>query len=335
MLNVRHLTTRYLAPSTTSSDDGTALVNDVSFSIAKGEILGLVGESGSGKSMTAYSIMGLLDPPARVTAGEILLTDRDRSTWDLARLDARTLRSLRGNRIAMVFQDPSTALNPVLRVDTQMIEALQAHASISKSAARERASAMLGRMGIAEPGARLQAYPHQLSGGMRQRVAIAIALLNRPDVIIADEPTTALDVSIQGQILAEIQALCREAGTALLWITHDLSVVAGLADRICVMYAGRIIESGSVEEVLIDPRHPYTAGLIASSPAHSSTVAPQPIPGAPPSLATLPPGCAFAPRCTRATSACLSPQSNTSSPTGREWRCIHPLSQQGGEHAQR
>ena len=329
MLTVTQLTTRYLPHG--AMDDAVTLVNDVSFSIARGEILGMVGESGSGKSMTANSIMGLLDPPARVTSGAIMLTDRTGKQWDLRHADAATLRGLRGNRIAMVFQDPSTALNPVLRIDTQMIEAIRAHASVSRAAARERACAMLARMGIASPEARLRAYPHQLSGGMRQRVAIAIALLNAPDVIIADEPTTALDVSIQGQILAEIQALCRESGTALLWITHDLSVVAGLADRVCVMYAGRVVESGPVTEVLTAPRHPYTAGLIASSPANPAGGSLHPIPGAAPSLTTLPPGCAFQPRCAYATAQCQVPPPETQGPDARMWRCIHPL-QRGDMH---
>lgn len=322
MLTVSHLTTQYMSAG---AQDGVTLVNDVSFSIGRGEILGMVGESGSGKSMTANSIMRLLDSPARVTGGEILLTDRDGRTWDLARADAATMRSLRGNRIAMVFQDPSTALNPVLRVDTQMIEAIRAHVHVSHNTARQRAAAMLGRMGIAAPASRLEAYPHQLSGGMRQRVAIAIALLNGPDVIIADEATTALDVSIQGQILAEMQTLCRESGTALLWITHDLSVVAGLADRVCVMYAGRIVESGTVAEVLTDPRHPYTAGLIASSPANPAADKLKPIPGGAPVLTALPPGCAFQPRCSRATPACQMPLSETRGADDRTWRCIHPL----------
>ena len=327
MLTVKHLTTRHQPRGTT--DGAVTLVNDVSFTITRGEILGMVGESGSGKSMTANSIMGLLDPPACVTDGEIALTDRTGRQWDLRHADARTLRSLRGNRIAMIFQDPSTALNPVLRIDTQMTEAIRAHAPVSRAVARERACAMLARMGIASPEARLRAYPHQLSGGMRQRVAIAIALLNEPDVIIADEPTTALDVSIQGQILAEIQALCRDSGTALLWITHDLSVVAGLADRVCVMYAGRIVESGPVGEVLTAPRHPYTAGLIASSPANHESGPLQPIPGAAPSLAALPPGCAFQTRCSYATAQCQLPLPETQGTDAHMWRCIHPLQPRG------
>ncbi|MBE0627655.1 MAG: ABC transporter ATP-binding protein, partial [Burkholderiales bacterium] len=197
-------------------------VEDVSFSVAPGKILGLVGESGSGKSMTGYSIMGLVDPPGRVVSGRILL-----GGTNLLALAPEDMRKVRGNRIAMIFQDPMMTLNPVLRIDTQMIEAIQAHAVVSRAAAFKRARDALERVGIPAPGERLLAYPHQFSGGMRQRVAIAIALLNRPDLIIADEPTTALDVTIQGQILFEMQKLARESGTALVWITHDLSVIAG------------------------------------------------------------------------------------------------------------
>ena len=229
-------------------------VDDVSFSIGRGEIMGLVGESGSGKSITAYSILGLIDPPGEIVGGRILFKGEDVRT-----MTPEQVRVLRGNRIAMIFQDPMMTLNPVLRIDTQMIEAIRAHQAVghavSHAAARKIARDALVRVGIASPDDRLTAYPHQFSGGMRQRVAIAIALLNKPDLIIADEPTTALDVTIQSQILFEMQTLCRESGTSLLWITHDLSVIAGLADRICVMYAGRIVEQGTVAEVLASPRH--------------------------------------------------------------------------------
>jgi peptide/nickel transport system ATP-binding protein len=204
-----------------------------------------------------------------VVGGRIELTGRDGITHDLRALSSRQMRDMRGNRIAMIFQDPMMTLNPVLRVDTQMIEAVRAHQRVSHDQARDMARAALAKVGIPSPDERLTAYPHQFSGGMRQRVAIAIALLNKPDLIIADEPTTALDVTIQGQILAEVQALCRESGTALIWITHDLSVVAGLADSVCVMYAGRIVEQGSVQQVLEAPRHPYTFGLIASAPSRN------------------------------------------------------------------
>jgi peptide/nickel transport system ATP-binding protein len=298
-------------------------VEDVSFSVGAGKILGLVGESGSGKSMTGYSIMGLIDPPGRVVAGRILLGGEDLRT-----LSPEEMRRVRGNRIAMIFQDPMMTLNPVLRVDTQMIEAIQAHAGVSRAAALERACDALARVGIPSPEARLSAYPHQFSGGMRQRVAIAIALLNQPDLIIADEPTTALDVTIQGQILFEMQKLARESGTALIWITHDLSVIAGLADEICVMYAGRIVEHGSVDQVLDAPLHPYTHGLIDSVPSRSRRGEPlRQIPGMTPSLLELAPGCAFRERCTRADSACAEDPALSSPIAGRQVRCFHPLTQ--------
>ena len=298
-------------------------VEDVSFSVAPGKILGLVGESGSGKSMTGFSIMGLVDPPGRVVAGHILL-----GGTDLRTLAPEAMRRVRGKRIAMIFQDPMMTLNPVLRVDTQMIEAIRAHADVSHRAALERARDALARVGIASPGERLSAYPHQFSGGMRQRVAIAIALLNKPDLIIADEPTTALDVTIQGQILFEMQKLARESGTALIWITHDLSVIAGLADEVCVMYAGRIVEHGSVDQVLDAPLHPYTHGLIDSVPSRGRRGEPlRQIPGMTPPLLALAPGCAFRERCTRADSACRENPALSSPVAGRQVRCFHPLTQ--------
>jgi peptide/nickel transport system ATP-binding protein len=296
-------------------------VEDVSFSIGPGKILGLVGESGSGKSMVGFSIMGLVDPPGHVVSGRILLGGSDLRT-----LAPEEMRRVRGNRIAMIFQDPMMTLNPVLRVDTQMVEAIRAHADVSHAAARERARDALARVGIPAPEERLSAYPHQFSGGMRQRVAIAIALLNQPDLIIADEPTTALDVTIQGQILFEMQKLARESGTALIWITHDLSVIAGLADEICVMYAGRIVEHGSVDQVLDAPLHPYTHGLIDSVPSRSRRGEPlRQIPGMTPSLLDLAPGCAFRERCSRADDACAENPALSSPSAGRQVRCFHPL----------
>jgi peptide/nickel transport system ATP-binding protein len=285
-------------------------VDDVSFTVPRGKVLGLVGESGSGKSVTGFSVMGLVDPPGRV---------------DLAKLSDEEMRKLRGNRIAMIFQDPMMTLNPVLRVDTQMIETVQAHEKVSDDEARRRARDALGMVGIPSPDERLKSYPHQFSGGMRQRVAIAIALLHRPDLIVADEPTTALDVTIQGQILAEVQKLAETTGTSLIWITHDLSVVAGLADDIAVMYAGRIVEQGDVGEVLDTPLHPYTHGLIGSVPSRNRRGEPlRQIPGMTPSLLSLQPGCAFRARCPRAQEACGTMPELQAWLPGRLARCHDP-----------
>jgi peptide/nickel transport system ATP-binding protein len=297
-------------------------VDDVSFAVGRGEVLGLVGESGSGKSMTGYSLMGLIDPPGRIVAGSIVLDG-----IDLRALDADAMRQMRGNRVAMIFQDPMMTHNPVLRIDVQMIEAILAHRKVGKDVARQRAREALVKVGIPSPDERLQAYPHQFSGGMRQRVAIAIALLNSPDLIIADEPTTALDVTIQGQILYEMQKLTRETGTALIWITHDLSVIAGLADRVCVMYAGRIVEQGTCVEVLGSPGHPYTRGLLDSVPANNERGERlKQIPGMTPSLLELPPGCPFRERCAHATTQCeASPEMRPIGVAGQTVRCFHPL----------
>ncbi len=276
-------------------------VDGVDLTLAPGEILGLVGESGSGKSITGFSLIGLLDEPGRVVEGEIRFDGQE-----LRHADEQRWRNLRGRDIAMIFQDPMMTLNPVLRVDTQMIEAIQAHTKATRDQARSRALETLTMVGIPAPQERLRSYPHELSGGMRQRVAIAIALLNSPRLIIADEPTTALDVTIQGQILFEVQKLCRVTGTAMIWITHDLAVVAGLADRVSVMYAGRIVETGSTRDVIGHPMHPYTHGLIASIPRPETRGRPlAQIPGMTPSLLNLPQGCAFRARCPRASDACL------------------------------
>ena len=295
-------------------------VDDVSFRVERGRILGIVGESGSGKSMTGYSIMGLVDPPGRMVGGRIALNG-----VDLASLDEEAWRKLRGDRVAMIFQDPMMTLNPVLRIDTQMVEAVLAHHDVSRPAALERCRAALARVGIPSPDERLRSYPHQFSGGMRQRVAIAIALLNAPDLIIADEPTTALDVTIQGQILFEMQKLCRETGAGLIWITHDLSVISGLADEVCVMYAGRIVESGSVDDVLEHPMHPYTRGLLESIPGRNAPGRPlAQIPGMTPSLLNLGEACAFRERCSRAIDDCrVAPPSRSPAP-GRTMRCVNP-----------
>jgi peptide/nickel transport system ATP-binding protein len=295
-------------------------VDGVSLTVDRGEVLGLVGESGSGKSVSGFAVLGLVDPPGRIVAGSV----RFRGEELIGRPEAE-LRRLRGRDIAMVFQDPLMTLNPVLRIDTQMTEAIAAHERVSARAARARARAALVAVGIASPDERLLAYPHQLSGGMRQRVAIAIALLHRPALVIADEPTTALDVTIQSQIVAQMQALCAEAGTALIWITHDLALISGFADRVAVMYAGRIVEQGPVAAVLAAPLHPYTRGLIGSLMGGGAPGAPlAQIPGLPPSPMNLPPGCAFAPRCPRADATCAAAPDNTAYPGGRAARCWHP-----------
>jgi peptide/nickel transport system ATP-binding protein len=233
------------------------VVDGVSFAVRAGSILGIVGESGSGKSLTALSILGLVELPGRVTAGQVLLRGRD-----LLKLEPGELRSVRGNRIAMVFQDAMSSLNPVLRIETQMIEAIRAHRRTSEGAAREAAREALARVGIAAPEERLRAYPHELSGGMRQRVVVAIALLNSPEVLIADEPTTALDVTVQAHLLELVRRLAQDQGLAVVWITHDLELIAGLADELCVMRAGRIVERGTVDAVLDSPQHPYTRSLL-------------------------------------------------------------------------
>ena len=296
-------------------------VDGVSFEVGRGEIMGLVGESGSGKSVTGFSIIGLVDPPGRVVAGRIL-----HDGVDLVGLAPERMRALRGGRIAMIFQDPMMTLNPVLRIETQMIEAVLAHNRVSKDEARAMARDALGQVGIPSPDERLRAYPHQFSGGMRQRVAIAIALLNRPDLIIADEPTTALDVTIQGQILYEAQKLCRETGSAMIWITHDLAVVAGIADRISVMYAGRIVEQGRTADVIDRPAHPYTNGLIGSVPSRNSRGSRlYQIPGMTPSLLNLAPGCAFRERCPADDHECLLEPEPSEPLPGRILRCHHPV----------
>ena len=276
-------------------------VDGVSFEIGAGEIVGLVGESGSGKSITGFSIIGLVDSPGKIIGGSIKFKGED-----LKDLSNEQMQRVRGNRIAMIFQDPMMTLNPVLRVETQMIEAIQAHDDkISREDARIRSRDALGLVGISSPDERLRAYPHQFSGGMRQRVSIAIAMLNRPDLIIADEPTTALDVTIQGQVISEMQKLCRETKTALLWITHDLAVIAGIADRVCVMYAGRVVEQGLVANVIANPLHPYTEGLMGSVPSQNQRGKPlQQINGMVPSMLSLPRGCAFQNRCSYVTEKC-------------------------------
>ena len=279
-------------------------VDDVSFSVARGEVLGVVGESGAGKSLTGLAIMGLLEPPGRIAAGEVWLEGRR-----IDRLSHDALRAIRGRRIGVVFQDPLGSLNPLYTIGEQLEETIRTHLRLAGKELRQRALALLGEVGIPAPQARLHHYPHQFSGGMRQRVVIALALAAEPILLIADEPTTALDVSMQAQIIALIKRVARERGTAVMLITHDMGVIAETADRVAVMYAGRIVEIGAVRDVLHAPQHPYTAGLMASIPriaagAGRSRLAQ--IEGAMPRLNAIPRGCAFHPRCPKRFERCLS-----------------------------
>ena len=296
-------------------------VDDISFHINAGEIVGLVGESGSGKTITGFSIMGLVDAPGKIVSGNIVFKD-----IDLRNISPKQMQDVRGNRIAMIFQDPMMTLNPVLRIQTQMMETIKAHdKKISNQEAYDKCRDALGLVGISSPDERMKAYPHKFSGGMRQRVSIAIALLNKPDLIIADEPTTALDVTIQGQVIFEMQKLCKESGTALLWVTHDLAVVAGITDRICVMYAGRIIEQGSTDKIINNPMHPYTQGLIKSVPSRNKKGEKlHQIDGMVPAMFCLPEGCAFEERCHQRIEKCKHEQpAELKQADGRYLRCLN------------
>jgi oligopeptide/dipeptide ABC transporter ATP-binding protein len=277
-------------------------VNGISYGVGAGEIVALVGESGSGKSVSALAVLGLVPrPPGRIVSGHIRFEGND-----LLSMDSEAIRDVRGRHISMIFQEPMTSLNPVLSIRRQLSEAMRLHLDLSKRQARERAVELLNMVGMSDPESRLSQYPHQLSGGQRQRVMIAMALSCEPKLIIADEPTTALDVTIQAQILSLIQDLCRRLGVALVIITHNLGVVARYADRVNVMYAGRIVEHGTAEALYAKPSHPYTAGLLKSVPRldHDRGAPLDPIPGNPPDLAALGDGCAFAPRCAFTTGRC-------------------------------
>ncbi len=275
-------------------------VDDISFDIAEGEVLGVVGESGAGKSMSGSAVIGLIEPPGRIAAGQVRLRGQR-----IDNLPYEEIRKIRGRRIGMIFQDPLTSLNPLYRVGDQIVETIRTHAPVSDKDARQRAVALLTDVGIQGAEARIDAYPHQFSGGMRQRVVIALALAAEPELVIADEPTTALDVSIQAQIIQLLKRLCRERGTAVMLITHDMGVIAETADRVAVMYAGRIAEIGPVRDVVQQPNHPYTKGLMGSIPTLDSH-APRltQITGAMPRLNAIPKGCAFHPRCTEAIERC-------------------------------
>jgi oligopeptide/dipeptide ABC transporter ATP-binding protein len=295
-------------------------VDGVSLEVPRGEAVGLVGESGSGKSMTLRAILGVLPPEARATSGQILLDGTD-----LLKLNHSDLNRMRGPKISMIFQEPMSALNPVMRVGAQIAEGPRVHLGCSRAQAAERALDLMRRVGIPDPERRFRAYPHEFSGGMRQRVMIAIALSCEPEVILCDEPTTALDVTIQDQILRLLARLCRESGVSLVFVTHDLPVVAQVCQHIAVMYGGQVIERGDVRDVLLDPRHPYTLGLVRSAPdfeyVRESLL---PIPGEPPSLITPPPGCRFHPRCEFAEEDCrVSETPLRLLPGGRATACLH------------
>jgi oligopeptide transport system ATP-binding protein len=295
ILDIAGLNVRFATP-----DGEVAAVSDVSLHVNKGECLGIVGESGSGKSQTFMAVMGLLAANGRASGAAHF------GGIDLLKAGERTLNTVRGNRLAMVFQDPMTSLTPHMRVGRQLTEVLERHRGLDAKAARSEAITMLGRVQVPEPERRFPMYPHELSGGLRQRVVLAMALLCGPQLVIADEPTTALDVTVQALILDLIRELKETQGTSFVLITHDLGVVAGLADRVAVMYAGRIVESGTVQEIFAAPRHPYTKGLLACTPRLDDppTLLLPTIPGQPPNLQNLPSGCAFHPRCTSAFEPC-------------------------------
>jgi peptide/nickel transport system permease protein len=292
-------------------------VRDVSLQIAAGETLAIVGESGSGKSLTGLAVMGLLPQAARIVDGAAYVADQD-----VLRSSESALRRLRGGVMAMVFQDPLSSLNPVHRIGAQIVEAIRAHHRISAHAARLRAEALLARVGIADPTRRFKAFPHELSGGMRQRAVIAMSLANNPRLLVADEPTTALDMTIQAQVLDLLARLRRESGMAMMFITHSLPVVAEIADRVVVMYAGEVVEQGGATELFAQPLHPYTAALIRSAPSEDGRL-PDGIPGLVPAPYDLPPGCVFAPRCAyRATTCEVSRPPLRDVRPGRSTRCL-------------
>jgi peptide/nickel transport system ATP-binding protein len=288
-------------------------IDGVSFDIAKGEVLGVVGESGAGKSVTGTAIIGLIEPPGRIAGGEIRLAGER-----IDNLSPEAMRKIRGRRIGMIFQDPLTSLNPLYRVGEQLIETILTHTDLSPKAARQRAIDLLAEVGIPAPDKRIDGYPHEFSGGMRQRVVIALALCAEPDFIIADEPTTALDVSVQAQIIALIRKLCHERGTAVMLVTHDMGVIAETADRVAVMYAGRIAEIGPVRDVVRHPLHPYAKGLMGAIPTLASEAETlTQIPGSMPRLNRIPPGCAFNPRCDRAFARCFVERPDPVEPTAQ------------------
>ncbi len=296
LLEVKDLRTSFF----TDSGEVKA-VDGISFSLEKGKVLGIVGESGSGKSVTAYSIMQILSYPGRIVSGSIKLDGEE-----LVGADKKTLRSMRGSKISIIFQDPMTSLNPVFTIGNQLIEAIMLHTPRNRKEATERAIEMITLVGINDPAKRLKQYPHELSGGMRQRIMIAMALACEPDILIADEPTTALDVTIQAQILELMKKLQEEMGMAIIMVTHDLGVIVSMCDEVVVMYAGKACEKGSVDEIFYDPKHEYTKGLLRSIPYGSKALGRLiPISGSPVDMLNMPQGCAFSPRCDKAMKICL------------------------------
>lgn len=293
-------------------------VNKISFDLAKGEVLGVVGESGAGKSMTGAAIIGLIEPPGRIAGGTIHL-DGDR----IDNLDQDELLKVRGRRIGTIFQDPLTSLNPLYTIAEQLVETIRRHTDLNPQQARDRAVGLLDEVGIPAARRRIDDYPHQFSGGMRQRVVIALALCAEPELVIADEPTTALDVSVQAQIIDVLKRMCEDHGTSVILVTHDMGVIAEAADRVAVMYAGRIAEIGPVRDVVKDAKHPYTSGLMGSIPtlAQNEDRLTQ-IPGSMPRLTEIPPGCAFNPRCPKVFEACYRIQPETVDVEGREVACL-------------
>ena len=315
LLEVEHLTTQF-----TTEQGQVQAVRDVSFSLEKGEILGIVGESGSGKSQTMYSVMGLLAANGKVTEGSIRFNGTEIAPQHFAggmKEYEAYMRKIRGNEISMIFQDPMSFLNPVLNIETQLVEPLLNHQKISRQEARQKAIELLTKVGIPSPEERLKQYPHEFSGGMRQRIIIAIALACNPKLIIADEPTTALDVTIQAKILQLIKSLQEQMDSSVILITHDLGVVANTCHRVIILYGGKIMESGTVDEIFYDPRHPYTMGLLGcvNNPEKDQEL--HPIPGSPPDLLQPPAGCPFVDRCEKAMKICkrMPPPVSTLSPT--------------------
>jgi len=321
VLSVRNLTVDF------PTRRGTLVaVNDVSFEVAKGEVLGIVGESGAGKSLTGAAIIGLLEPPGRISSGEVRLAG-DR----IDNMPAPELRRVRGRRIGMVFQDPLTSLNPLYTVGRQIIETVRTHSDVSLADARQRAIDLLTEVGIPGAAQRLDAYPHEFSGGMRQRVVIALALAAGPELVIADEPTTALDVSVQAQVIAVLKRMCREKGTAIILITHDMGVIAETADRVAVMYAGRIVEIGPLRDVVKSAHHPYTRGLMGSIPTlESGHDRLAQIPGSMPRLTDIPAGCAFNPRCGEVMPQCRTIRPELT-PVGRSQVACHLMTTARGK----